>query len=93
MGLLKTFLRTSSVHGLEHTLTIKTARGKVWLVICITGHSALLLLSILVTMSALDPENEVTKIDVDTVFVDGEIRMIIRCIELKKLESFVKYSF
>ena len=59
-------------------MTIKTTRGKVWLVICITGYSALLLLSILVTMSALDPENEVTKIDVDAVFVDGEIRLIIR---------------
>ena len=72
MGLFKTFLATSSVHGLMHTADIDSTQAKVWFVICLICYTQLIVFSIQIINCAMDPENVVTKTDADTLSIDGE---------------------
>ena len=67
MGLVKTFLSSTSAHGFGKTIQENCLRRWIWVFICVCCYSATMVFIIKVIQEANDPDNIVNKINATVV--------------------------
>ena len=87
MGLLKTFLSSTSVPGIAKTTLQDTVRRRIWMALCCCCYSGTLVCIAYVIISAMDPENVVTAFGSHIVTAKGET-----CIEVTSSRLMFVYA-
>ena len=72
MGLLKTFLLSTSAHGVGKTLSENATRRKIWMAICFCCYAASLGCILNIIFKAIDPENTMTRFNSEVISLKGK---------------------